>query len=175
MIAAIAGKGDCRMSALRFAAIVGMALALGACAKQDSVTATSGASTGNDGFNLPSITAGTALPAGYKIDTDRTMIFGTDDHWTGRLSYSSRTNADEVFAFLHREMPNFGWAEMSSMRSDNSVMTFASENTGRMATMTIRRGSVVGSTQVDMVVSPRENGKGTAAPAAPRPQAQPLK
>lgn len=148
---------------------------MSACAKQDSVTAAGGAPTGNDGFNLPTITAGTALPTGYKIDTDRTMVFGTDERWTGRLFYSTKTNADEVFAFLHREMPNFGWAEMSSMRSDNSVMVFASENTGRMATITIRRGSVVGGTQVDMVVSPRENAKGAAAPASPRPQGQPLK
>ena len=163
-------------ASLRFVLLLSLVLALGACAKQDSVTAASGAPTGNDGFNLPSITAGTALPAGYKIDTDRTLIFGTDERWTGRLSYATKTNADEVFAFLHREMPNFGWAEMSSMRSDNSVMVFASEVTGRIATLTIRRGSVVGvATQVDMVVSPRENAKGNAAPAAPRPQGQPLK
>ena len=163
------------MRALRLIAVIGVALALGACAKQDSVTAAGGTPTGSDGFNLPQITGGTALPAGYKIDTDRTMVFGTDERWTGRLSYSTKTNADEVFAFLHREMPNFGWAEMSSMRSDNSVMVFSSENTGRMATLTIRRGSVVGSTQVDMVVSPRENAKGNAAPATTRPQGQPLK
>lgn len=169
------GRGIGRMRALRLVAAVGVVLALGACAKQDSVTAAGGAPTGNDGFNLPTITAGTALPAGYKIDTDRTMIFGMDERWTGRLSYSTKTNADEVFAFLHREMPNFGWVEMSSMRSDNSVMTFGSETTGRMAIITIRRGSAVGSTQVDMVVSPRENVKGTAAPATSRPQGQPLK
>lgn len=162
------------MVTLRFVAVIGVVLALGACAKQESVTAAGGAPMGTDGFNLPTITAGTALPAGYKIDTGRTMIFGTDDHWTGRLSYGTKTNADEVFAFLHREMPNFGWAEMSSMRSDNSVMTFASETTGRMAIITIRRGSLVGSTEVDMVVSPRENARGNAAPAAPRPQARPL-
>ena len=169
------GEGICRMRAFRVVAVVGVVLALGACAKQESVTAAGGAPTGTDGFNLPTITTGTALPAGYKIDTSRTMIFGTDERWMGRLAYFTKTNADDVFAFLHREMPNFGWSEMSSMRSDNSVMTFSSENTGRMATITIRRGSIVGNTEVDMVVSPRENTRATAAPAAPRPQGQPLK
>ncbi len=163
------------MSAFRNVAVVAVIFALSACAKQDSVIAKSGAPTAGDSLNLLSIASGTALPTGYKIDTSRTMIFGTDERWTGRLSYTTSTNADDVFAFLHREMPNFGWSEMSAMRSDSSVMVFASENTGRMATMTIRRGSMIGSTQVDMVVSPRENGARTnAAPAAPRPQAQPL-
>jgi hypothetical protein len=164
------------MRAFRYIAVVTAIISLSACAKQESVTAAGGAPTGTDGFNLPTITAGTALPAGYKIDSGRTMIFGTDDRWTGRLSYSTKTNADDVFAFLHREMPNFGWAEMSSMRSDNSVMTFVSESTGRMAIITIQRGSMIGSTYIDMVVSPRESGKGpSGAPASPRPQAQPLK
>jgi len=106
------------------------------------------------GLNMAPIAAGTALPAGYKVDTERTIIFGTNEAWTGRLSYTTGTNADEVFDFLHKEMPNFGWAEVTAMRSDPSLLTFSSSATARTATITIVRGSVIGSTRVDMVVSP---------------------
>ena len=54
-------------------------------------------------------------------------------------------------------MPNFGWTEISAMRSDNSLLTFRSESTNRLATINIRRGSVIGSTLVDMVVAPQSS------------------
>lgn len=141
-------------------ALVALALSvsLAACAEQGPpVTASStSATTDASGAAAPLavIAAGTALPAGYKVDSGRTMIFGTDDKWTGRLSYSASGTADEVFDFLHREMPNFGWMETSAMRSDNSLLTFTSTGTGRIATINIRR-IAMGATQVDMVVSPQ--------------------
>ena len=53
-------------------------------------------------------------------------------------------------------MPNFGWTQISAMRSDNSLLTFSSESTGRLATINIRRSNVIGAaTLVDMVVSPQ--------------------
>ena len=109
-----------------------------------------------DGAAAPTmgpITAGTAMPAGYKIDAERTIIFGTDDRWTGRLSYTTSTSADEAFDFLHKEMPNFGWAEVTAMRSDPSVMTYSSASTSRTAIITIARAPTLGSTRVEMVVS----------------------
>ncbi len=109
---------------------------------------------------------GIAMPAGYKLDADRTLIFGNDENWTGRLAYSAKASADEVFDFLHREMPNFGWVELSAMRSDASLMTFVSEATARVATFHIARGSMLGSTTVDLVIGPKET-----APARPAPRA----
>jgi len=126
--------------------------------------ANSGPSGGNDiavtsasagGPNMTAIAQGTALPAGYKVDPDRTIIFGTDDKWTGRLSYTTSTSADDVFDFLHKEMPNFGWTEVTAMRSDLSLLTFSSASTGRFATINIVRPSALGSTRVDMVVAPQ--------------------
>jgi hypothetical protein len=112
----------------------------------------------------PVVAAGTALPAGYKIDAGRTLIFGTDETWTGRLSYTTNTAADDVFDFLHREMPSFGWTETTAMRSDVSLISFASNNTNRVATIHIERGGALGgNTRVDMVVSP---GTANAAPSS---------
>jgi hypothetical protein len=142
----------------RRAAAFVLLVGLSGCADGSAVTA-SNAPTAQDEAagstaQLMILAKGTALPAGYKVDNGRTMIFGTDEKWTGRLSYTATGSADEVFDFLHREMPNFGWAEISAMRSDSSLLTFTSQSTGRIATISIRRGSVIGSTQVDMVVAP---------------------
>lgn len=114
--------------------------AVSACAEGPAVTAN----------NAPAAEDAAAAGSSAQI-----MIFGTDERWTGRLTYTAAGSADEVFDFLHREMPNFGWIEISAMRSDNSLLTFTSESTGRLATINIRRGSVIGSTQVDMVVAPK--------------------
>jgi hypothetical protein len=133
---------------------------LAACSEGPAVTANNvpsaeDAAAAGSTAQVMILAKGTALPAGYKIDPSRTMIFGTDEKWTGRLTYTASGSADEVFDFLHKEMPNFGWVEISAMRSDNSLLTFSSESTGRLATINIRRGNVMGSTTVDMVVAPR--------------------
>jgi hypothetical protein len=130
-------------------------LSLTACAEQESIRADKTVASGTTaGPKMTPIAAGTALPAGYKVDPDRTIIFGTNEKWTGRLSYTTTTSADEVFDFLHKEMANFGWTEVTAMRADPSLLTFTSPTTARNAVLTIARGSVLGSTRVDKVVSP---------------------
>jgi hypothetical protein len=136
--------------------IVGL---LGACADRTPPTT---ASADGTAIGVAPIVAGTALPPGYKIDADRTMVLGSDRNWTGRLSYSTSTDADEVFDFLRREMPSFGWTETTAMRSDVSLLTFVSEATNRVATVHIQRGSLLGSTRVDMVVATRDAPGGRA-------------
>ncbi len=130
---------------------------LSACAEKESVKATPPPATASTATapapNMAPIAAGTALPAGYKIDLERTIIFGTNEKWTGRLAYTTSTSADAVFDFLHKEMANFGWMEVTSMRADPSLLALNSPATGRSAVITIARGSVLGSTHVDMVVS----------------------
>jgi len=137
--------------------VVGLGLILAGCADAPAVTGTTDTSQSLVP-NMGPITAGTALPAGYKVDAERTIIFGTDDRWTGRLSYTTSTGADEVFDFLHKEMPNFGWTEVTAMRSDPSLLTFSSSATSRTAIISIVRAPKMGSTRVDMVVSPTGSG-----------------
>src|SRR3954467_9536236 len=96
------------------AALILCTVMLSACAERASVTA----AQAPDEPAVAMIAKGVAMPAGYKVDPSRTLIFGTDETWTGRLSYSTKSSAEDVFEFLHKEMPNFGWAELSSMRSD---------------------------------------------------------
>ena len=55
-------------------------------------------------------------------------------------------------------MPNFGWSEVTAMRSDPSVFTFNSASTGRTATITIARSVALKNTKVDMVVATSNAG-----------------
>jgi len=111
---------------------------------------------------------GTALPAGYRIDTVHSLILGEGEAWTGRLVYSAAGSADDVFEFLRREMPKFGWTEIYAVRSEVNLLGFASEPSGRIANVRIERGSVLDSTRVDMIVSPATAAK--PSPPRARPQ-----
>jgi hypothetical protein len=151
---------------LRRVLAVGLFSFVVGCGTPDSAPV---ASPGTAGQNSPeTFIAGTALPAGYSIDANRSLILGTGDSWTGRLSYTATGSADEVFDFLRREMPNFGWSEISAVRSDINLLTFDHNATGRIATVRIERGTVLGSTRVDMIVAP-QNLPGSRPDARPRP------
>jgi hypothetical protein len=155
---------------MRIAAAAVLALLLGACASDQAPVTSATGPTAVSGPSLATLAQGIALPAGYKVDSDRTTIFGTDERWTGRLTYTTSTAADEVFDFLHKEMPNFGWAELTAMRSDISILSFMSDSTARMATVHIARGGMLGAnTRVDMVVTPQDTRPGRPS-GAPRPQ-----
>jgi hypothetical protein len=159
----------------RYAGLLGLAFlcVLGGCGEKSTPPATA-ASAGNAAVPPP-VVSGTALPPGYKIDDSRTLILGADERWTGRLSYTTSTSSDDVFDFLRHEMPNFGWAETGAMRSDTSMLTFASDSTGRVAMISIQHGGsfLGGSTRVEMVVSPKDSATTSAAVPARPPQRQP--
>lgn len=112
---------------------------------------------------------GTALPAGYRIDSSRSLILGDGETWTGRLDYSATGSADDVFDFLRREMPKFGWAEIYAVRSEVDLLGFASAATGRVANIRIERGSMLDGTRVDMIVSPATAASKPAPAARTRP------
>jgi hypothetical protein len=142
---------------------------LAGCLPQNSAPVASPSSPEAANANSPeTLIAGTALPAGYNIDTNRSLILGTGESWTGRLSYTATGSADEVFDFLRHEMPNFGWTELNAVRSDINLLTFQHDGTGRIATIRIERVTVLASTRVDMIVAPR-NVPSAARPAPVKP------
>ncbi len=167
-----------------------LALALGACG---IVGGSQTASTGNQqnaGSNNatpgPGFTkfSDIPMPANNTIDLDRSLILGGDQQWTGRLVINSGSSVADMYEFYRREMPNFGWQEVTTVRAANSVLVF--QQGGRVATVQIapNRGIMGGST-VDMTMAPR-GGTGqrtgylepqaapsrAAAPLAPAPRPQ---
>lgn len=138
-------------------------VALAGCQSMGIGGAGAGAGGGNDpgarGGPPPQI-SGVALPDGYSLDANRTIILGEGDRWIGRLSYSVNSSADDMFDFVRREMINHGWSEVAVVRAETSLLTYLSGGGDRVASILIQRSTLYGS-KVDMTVSPAA-GSGVA-------------
>ncbi len=93
-----------------------------------------------------------AVPPGAKMDVDRTLVLGARDAWIGRLAFTIGMAPTAAYDFVIREMPKFGWSEITSVRSGSSVITYSRGD--RIATVQIDARTLGGS-QVHMTVSPR--------------------
>lgn len=96
------------------------------------------------------------IPPKNSIDLDRTLVFGSDRDWIGRISLSSSMGVSEVYDFYKREMPKLGWTELTSVRSSTSVLTYEMGN--RVATIQVGSGRFGLGTQVDFWMNPRAGG-----------------
>ena len=106
-----------------------------------------------------------AVPPGAKMDVERTLVLGARDAWIGRLAMTSPIGATEAYDFVLREMPKFGWQEITTVRSEVSVQTYSRGE--RIATVQISTRTLGGS-QIDITVSPR--GRPEPAEGAPSPR-----
>jgi hypothetical protein len=148
-------------NAIRATVISGvLAVALGACGFVGGSQTASTGSQQNAGSNNatpgPGFTkfSDIPMPANNSIDLDRSLILGGDQQWTGRLVINSSSSVADMYEFYRREMPNFGWQEVTTVRAANSVLVF--QQGPRVATIQIQpsRGLLGGST-VDMTMAPR--------------------
>ena len=126
---------------------------LGARSEPDTEPTTARQRLGFDQFpDIP-------IPAGAAMDLERSLVLGSADEWTGRLAMTVRDSTDALYDFYHREMQKFGWQEVTTVRSEISVLTFSRGD--RVATVQIRSTTLSGAL-IDLTVSPRRH------PVAPR-------
>lgn len=142
------------------AALVGVA----GCSSVLNSSARQSADGGRAGSGPTTQIAGIALPEGYSLNSDRTIVLGEGDRWIGRLSYSVNSTADAMFDFVRREMANYGWTEVAVVRAETSQLTFLSAAGDRVASVLIVRSTLYGS-RVDMTVAP-STGAAVSARAA---------
>ena len=148
----------------------GTLLIVAGCTNGSGPSSTSGTSTGSSartavGFaQFPDI----AVPAGAKMDVERSLVLGARDDWIGRLAMSATGTTSEAYDFFLREMPKFGWQEITTVRSEVSVLTYSRGN--RVATIQIRNRTLGGSA-IDITVSPRGRIPASTAGAAAMPAA----
>ncbi len=95
------------------------------------------------------------------MDIDRSLILGARDEWIGRLAMTATGNTTATYDFFLAEMPKFGWQEVTTVRSEVSVLTYTRGD--RVATVQIL-GRTLGGSQIDVTVSPR--GRPQPAPAS---------
>ncbi len=141
------------VSALAIAALCAASLLLGACGQSVGVApppgSGSGKTTSQAAFTqFPDL----PLPVKGEFDMDRTMVFGGGDTWFGRLAVLTPHSANDMFDFFKQQMSGFGWQEVTSIRADISVLTYARQD--RVATIQIQDRTIRGSDTM-ITVSPR--------------------
>ena len=135
----------------------------------DTGTSSSGTRTG-PGFALfPDI----AVPTGATMDVERSLVLGARDSWIGRLSMDTAQAPTVSYDFFLKEMPKYRWDEITTVRSETSVLTFSRDS--RVATIQIRKKTLGGS-KIDITVSPRGSGRSDSlpAPSMPTEEASPV-
>ena len=160
--------------------LLAVLLVLGGCAPRAAVPASGGAGAGagagkaQKGQSPQAQFGDIPVPKGRKINVDRTVVVGTQV-WFGQLTYDTSHGASAMFDFYTRELPNYGWRKITSVRAQTSFMTYDREN--RVMTIAIQENRIRGS-EVTITVSPREETRppaptGAVMPGMPPPAALP--
>ncbi len=95
------------------------------------------------------------VPSGASMDLERSLLLGASEEWTGRLVYTTGTDAAKVFDLYKAEMPKFGWTELTVIRGERSIMSY--QRSGRVATIEIQGRTIYGA-RVSVTVSPNATG-----------------
>jgi len=144
------------MKTLKLTALVVLvSLSTGACANR--IGSVLSPDPGKNDQNAPTQASFTRfpdlpMPVKAKMDMSKTLVFGTNDAWIGRMVISSSHGSNDMFDFYKQEMPGFGWQEITSVRSDTSVMTYTRGQ--RVATIQITSATLSGA-KVTITVSPK--------------------
>lgn len=109
------------------------------------------------------------IPANAKVDLDNLLVLGTEDGWIGRLALDTGYEMTEMYAFYEREMPRFGWDQITIIRSSISTMTYS--RGGRIATITLLPRTTGGS-NVDFTVAPGSDSRAAGVPTQTSPSLQ---
>ena len=152
------------MRFLRFVPLLIASLALASCAHSISSGQPGAAGTPTFGqfTDVP-------IPDGARMDSSHTLLVGTADNWVGRLVFNVRFgSAPDLFDFYKSSLPKYQWQEISSTRSDISIMTW--QRGGRVATIQIEETTFGVEVTINMG---QAAGGGGAPPADSSAQPQP--
>jgi len=140
-------------------------LTLAACESSPRLAATSApiAAEGESNAAFQPITD-VPIPEGARLDSERSLVLGGQDNWTGRLVFNIGESSADAFARYHQEMPRFGWRLITSVQAEASVLAFSQGD--RVATIQIEGRTLSGAT-VTITMSPRHVDGGDSVPVTP--------
>tara|TARA_B110000438_G_C15560380_1_gene540911 strand:+ start:51 stop:572 length:522 start_codon:yes stop_codon:yes gene_type:complete len=92
------------------------------------------------------------IPENSKYITDKTIIFGEGERFTGVLYLLHDVSADEVVEFYRVSMRDDGWSEIAIVRSGFVLMNFDKED--RFATIKVNR-KVFDNSSSEVTVGPK--------------------
>ncbi len=91
------------------------------------------------------------LPTGATVRNQDTLVMGTGNRWTGRISLAVAGEPQNAFTFFRDSLPGAGWTLGSSSFSRLSVLTFSKGD--RVATVQIQAAGF-GGNEVTITVTP---------------------
>ena len=94
------------------------------------------------------------IPENSMYLTDKTVIFGEGDRFTGVLYLVHDAPAEEIVEFYRVEMRDSGWMELAIVRSNFILMNFDKED--RFATIKVTR-KVFDNSLSEVTVGPKTN------------------
>ena len=94
------------------------------------------------------------IPKNSMYLTDKTVIFGEGDRFTGVLYLVHDIPAEEIVEFYRVEMRDAGWTELAIVRSDFILINFDKED--RFATIKVTR-KVFDNSFSEVTVGPKTN------------------
>ena len=94
------------------------------------------------------------IPENSMYLTDKTVIFGEGDRFTGVLYLVHDSPAEEVVEFYRVEMRDDGWMELAIVRSDFILMNFDKED--RFATIKVTR-KLFDNSLSEVTIGPKTN------------------
>lgn len=107
------------------------------------------------------VLSGVLLPTGAVFKPDQSLVIGTGEQWVGRVVADVGRDVEGAFRYFQDTWTAQGWTLVSAVRSKNSLLVFTKQD--RTATVELVEGTLVGSGQLTLTVSPRN-----ATVAAPR-------
>ena len=81
------------------------------------------------------------------LDTERSLILGSGDSWTGRAFIRTKLSAEDAYGYYLNTMKDYGWGMITSVQSEISVLTLRKGE--RVATVQIDGSSM----RVDVIVT----------------------
>ena len=107
----------------------------------------------------------TPIPDTATVDTNRSMVVGGGDSWTGKLVYATPQPAPEVIDFVTAKMQASGWTKISELRGTENVFSFMKQK--RVATVVVKgdSGYLANGTEVSVGMVNSHSRISEAAPA----------
>ncbi len=152
-----------KKSIVSMALVLTVASVMGACSRSIDLPATRNSQDAGQGSgqsaepNRPSFSefSDIPIPTGATMNIERTLVLGAQDSWIGRLVLNAPNSAAVMFDFFKQRSTEFGWAEVTTVRSEISFLTYTRGD--RVMTVQIQPKTLSGS-EVNITVAPRGTG-----------------
>ncbi len=92
------------------------------------------------------------MPSDSQLDLGHTVVMGGATNWIGRLSLDAPYKMSKMFDFYQKNMADFGWKSISTMRAESSVLTYQYDK--RIATVTLVPEAIGNGTRVQFSIAP---------------------